>query len=124
MGRKQCDVEADAERFEIQPLDGYPSITSFISSDHDRTTLVFKRFDDLAIRNLLYLQSELAELKERQEEFDEEDRSIHADLEMKACAMSWSKSQALAKAGDLKQKERVNLAMEIRSKINEYSKFI
>lgn len=50
----------------MRPLDGYPSIAEDISSDPDRTSLVFRRFDKLAVRNLLYLQSELAELEAMQ----------------------------------------------------------
>jgi hypothetical protein len=53
----------DVETGRIRPLDGFPSLADFIASDHDRTSLVFKRFDKLAARNLLYLQSELAELE-------------------------------------------------------------
>ena len=49
-----------------RPLDGYPSLAEDISSDPDRTFLVFRRFDKLAVRNLLYLQSELAELEAMQ----------------------------------------------------------
>ena len=50
----------------VRPLDGYPSLAEDISSDLDRTSLVFRRFDRLAVRNLLYLQSELVELEAMQ----------------------------------------------------------
>jgi hypothetical protein len=53
----------DVETGRTRPLDGFPSLSEFIASDHDRTSLVFRRFDRLAARNLLYLQSELAELE-------------------------------------------------------------
>jgi len=49
-----------------RPLDGYPSLAKDIASDPDRTSLVFRRFDQLAVRNLLYLQSELVELEAMQ----------------------------------------------------------
>jgi hypothetical protein len=54
---------ADVEIGRTRPLNGFPSLSEFIASDHDRTSLVFRRFDRLAARNLLYLQSELAELE-------------------------------------------------------------
>lgn len=41
---------------------GFGSLASFIASDEDHSTSIYKRFDDLASRNLLYFQSELAEL--------------------------------------------------------------
>ena len=50
----------------VRPLDGYPSLAADIANDPDRTSLVFRRFDKLAVRNLLYLQSELAELEAMQ----------------------------------------------------------
>ena len=49
-----------------RPLEGYPSLSEDIASDPDRTSLVFRRFDKLAVRNLLYLQSELVELEAMQ----------------------------------------------------------
>lgn len=54
--------------------DGHPSLAGVMASDRDRTIMVFKRFDRLTARNLLYLQSELAELQKRLEEYDERDR--------------------------------------------------
>lgn len=53
----------DVESGSHSSLLGYPSLARFIASDSDRTSLVFRRFDRLAARNLLYLQSELAELE-------------------------------------------------------------
>jgi hypothetical protein len=55
----------DVETAHIRPLVGFPSLADLIGSDPDRTSLVFRRFDKLAARNLLYLQSELAELEAR-----------------------------------------------------------
>jgi hypothetical protein len=115
-------MEAGGYLVKGQTLDGYPSLTQFISRDHDRTTLVFKRFDRLAIRNLLYIQSELAELQTRQDIFDVEDYSVHADMEAKACAMSWERSKKMAASGDSKRIERISLAKEIRNTIKEYRK--
>lgn len=51
-------------------LSGFPSLVAFIASDRDRTTLIYKRFDELAARNLLYLQSELAKLQAQQHLYD------------------------------------------------------
>lgn len=59
-------VDLEQSRSIARPLDGYPSLAEAISSDPDRTSLVFKRFDKLAVRNLLYLQSELVELEAMQ----------------------------------------------------------
>ena len=55
------DVENDAVK--ISYLKGYPSLAAFIASDKDKSTVIYRRFDRLSARNLLYLQSELAELE-------------------------------------------------------------
>ncbi|KAF2622485.1 hypothetical protein BU25DRAFT_443147 [Macroventuria anomochaeta] len=47
----------------LASLDGFPSLAQFIASDPDHTSLVFRRLDRLAARNLLYIQSELVELE-------------------------------------------------------------
>jgi hypothetical protein len=65
------DVENDAVK--INYLKGYPSLAAFIASDKDKSTVIYRRFDRLSARNLLYLQSELAELEVKQDAFDRED---------------------------------------------------
>jgi hypothetical protein len=50
--------------------DGYRLFSDFISSDPLRSTTIFRRFDRLAIRNLLYLESELAALESEVERLD------------------------------------------------------
>jgi len=52
---------------------GFPSTAAFIASDPDKTTLIFRRFDRLAARNLLHLQAELARLETLIDERDNED---------------------------------------------------
>jgi hypothetical protein len=114
------DIEASSAS--IPPLDGFPSLADFIASDQDRTSLVFKRFDRLAIRNLLYLQSELSDLQAQQEAFDAQDQSFqHGSRESKECAMNWERFKDAAEKGDAKQKERMALVRKIRQTIKDYS---
>lgn len=64
----------DIERsFQKNCPNGFPSLATFVASDRDGTSSIYKRFDRLAARNLLHLQSELAELQRKQDRFDEED---------------------------------------------------
>lgn len=44
---------------------GYAQWASWLASGPDSETFVFRKFDDLAAINLLYLQSELLETEER-----------------------------------------------------------
>jgi hypothetical protein len=64
---------SELDTVEIRYVSGYPSLASFIASDKDKSTVIYRRFDCLFARNLLYLQSELAELERRQTVFDAED---------------------------------------------------
>jgi hypothetical protein len=115
MSGAELDEESRSE-----PLLGYPSLANFIASDRDRTTLIYKRFDELSARNLLYLQSELAELQAQQRRFDRED--LRADLPTKQCARHFGN---FADAGsetstNAQQKERWALMLRIRVTLKEY----
>ncbi|KAF2740309.1 hypothetical protein EJ04DRAFT_196440 [Polyplosphaeria fusca] len=124
MPRRQRNTDAEPAGSAIIPLDGFPCLADFIASDPDHTSLVFKRFDKLAARNVLYLQSELAELQAKQEVFDAEDRSVqHGDLHIKECAMNWeSFRDASRQPENEKQKKRMELVNIVRVKMKEYRK--
>ncbi|KAK8091518.1 hypothetical protein PG997_001879 [Apiospora hydei] len=51
----------------------YSTFASFIAADLDRSTLIFNRFDRLAARNLLMMQSELHELQTELDMMDAQD---------------------------------------------------
>jgi hypothetical protein len=118
------DTEATAG-MSLVPLDGFPSLAAFIARDPDHTSLVFKRFDRLAARNLLYLQSELAELQAKQDQFDAQDQALGmGNFHAKECAMNWESFRDASKANNDQQKERMKLVVDIREKLKEYSKNI
>jgi hypothetical protein len=102
---------------------GYPSLATFIASDEDRSTAIYRRFNRLAARNLLYLQSELAELEARLDHFDEEDY-LHGSREEKYVLGNWPEFKAKADdANNTRERERMKLVMEIREKIKEYREY-
>ncbi|CAG5150508.1 uncharacterized protein ALTATR162_LOCUS2684 [Alternaria atra] len=107
----------DAES-RIHLLSGFPSLAHFIASDRDRTTLIFKRYDELAARNLLYLQSELAGLQGKQRAFDQED--LMSNLSTKQCARNYSDFKLAVQADDARQKDRWKLMKDIRETLKEY----
>ncbi|KAF1947644.1 hypothetical protein EJ02DRAFT_439862 [Clathrospora elynae] len=112
MSETKVDVESRSHH-----LSGYPPLAAFIASDRDRTTLIYKRFDDLAARNLLYLQSELAELRSKQCAFDQED--LAADLETKQYARNFADFRRAEKADDQIQKDLWKLMIKIRETLKE-----
>lgn len=116
------DLEVDGSV--VRPIDGFPSLARFIASDHDRTSLVFKRFDELAALNLLYLQSELADLQAQRATHDA--KALNGDLQSRLCAlegaMHWEKFRNDATIPGSKAEERIQLVMKIRRLMKEYSK--
>ena len=54
-------------------LDGFPKSAGFIVLEQDRGATIFRRFDEPAMRNLLYLQSRVAALTRRLKIYDAED---------------------------------------------------
>lgn len=66
---------------------GYPRFAAFIAEDKDKSSTIYRRFERLGARNLLYLESELAELEAEQDAMDKEYRE--ESIERKATARSW-----------------------------------
>lgn len=64
-------IDDISEAWEQYP-EGYPRFAAFIAHDDDKSTTIFRRFERLAARNLLYLESELFELEAKQDKLDEE----------------------------------------------------
>jgi hypothetical protein len=50
----QRGMESPSEQIEL--LEGFPQSSSFIAKDPAKTTVIFRRFDQLAVRNLLHLE--------------------------------------------------------------------
>ena len=99
---------------------GFPSLAAFIASDRDKSTAIYRRFDRLSSRNLLYLQSELVELEALQDKYDADDRKLAT--EEKTSTRNWEVFKNRAKEpGNVREKERMELMLEIRAKLKEYS---
>jgi hypothetical protein len=54
-------------------LDGFPKSAAFMVLDEERGSTLFRRFDQPAMRNLLYLQSRVAALTDKLQACDKED---------------------------------------------------
>jgi hypothetical protein len=100
------------------PLRGFQSLATFMSSNSNSESFIFKRFDKLAARNLLYLQSELAYLQNRLEDFDSKDAQSK-DREERKCARSWEDFEEM-KNSSSRQRERWDLMHKIRESLREY----
>ena len=115
-------------------ITGFGQLASLIASDTDHTTAVYKRFDKLAARDLLYYECELLELEALQDQYDREDaldarKTENADdlrRRIRTNARDWvsfkhrAKEEGTNNKNDERWKKRMDLAMEIRSTLKEY----
>lgn len=101
---------------------GYPRFSRFLNSDPERFLMVFKRFDRLAIQNLVYLQSELQVLQEKLDGlFDADFKNSGPDAYLrKNCLRSWSEFEDAVQSGNNEERERMRLIFKIRRKLRTY----
>ncbi|MCJ1460132.1 hypothetical protein MMC28_010511 [Mycoblastus sanguinarius] len=112
--------DSEDSTVKIRYVSGYPSLAAFIASDRDKSTAIYRRFDRLSARNLLYLQSELVELEARQDELDAEDLRA-TTAEAKHGARNWQKlTERASEANNVREKERLRIVTEISRKLREY----
>ncbi|KAI9729569.1 MAG: hypothetical protein M1834_006765 [Cirrosporium novae-zelandiae] len=97
-------------------IECYASFADFIASDVELS--IFRRFDRLNARNLLYLQSELLEADNRLTELDEEDNDHQTD-DILPSAKCWE--TLVARAGEFPAEgERMDLIQKTRRLMKEY----
>jgi len=109
-----------------EPISGFPRVAAKIASDPDKTTVLFRRFDRLSARNILYLEAEIAELEAQQNTFDHQDL-VAADQPTLESHTNWSKFERHAKETNADgtpkqpgQAAKMELVLKIREKLKEY----
>lgn len=102
-------------------IQGFPSLAAFIASDRDRSTLIYKRFDRLAARNLLILQSELAELQSRLDAYDQSDWKQYQQGGPAALPLENLQDWGSYKAAYGPETDRMKLLVDIKRVLREYS---
>ncbi|KAL8703745.1 MAG: hypothetical protein Q9201_003070 [Fulgogasparrea decipioides] len=112
-------TDAEHDAIEIQYVKGYPSLAAFIASDTYKSTFIYRRFDRLSARSLLYLQSELVELEAEQDALETEDQYSSTD-ELKG-SRDWNILKARGRGESYERdQKRLCLVYEIRQKLKEY----
>lgn len=99
--------------------EGFAAVSSWVATDPDNETFVYRKFDDLAARNLLYLQSELLCLEKELHVLDREDAEGE-DMEAKDAARTWETLVRQSDAGLESARKRMDLIRGIRAKLKEY----
>ncbi|MCJ1394550.1 hypothetical protein MMC18_007429 [Xylographa bjoerkii] len=99
---------------------GFPTVAHLITQDRDNTSTIYRRFDTLSARNLLYLQSHLQKLEANQNALDDELLKTY-NRDSKDAASSWEAFEVFAGDGlhDLETR-RMGLAKEIKEALREY----
>jgi hypothetical protein len=98
---------------------GFAAVAEKIAFDPDKSTTIYRRYDKLAARNLLFYQAELAELEDLQDKFDEQDR-IEKDEISQECQRDCNELKKRAREGRTREKARLELAMEIKDNVEKY----
>ena len=101
---------------------GYSAVAAWIARDCDDEAFVFRKFNVLAARNLLYLQCELFELEAKLQEYDLQ-TLVGSDMTLKRSAREWESFTRNHKDGP-EGYERMKLILDIRAKIKEYRTFV
>ncbi|KAH8885875.1 hypothetical protein GQ53DRAFT_658951 [Thozetella sp. PMI_491] len=103
------------------PLEGYAAAAEWIALDSDNETFVFRKFDNLAARNLLYLQSELLSIEKELSFLDRQDAQAALDnLQVKDMVRTWETMVSQSRAGHEDSRHRMELVERLRLKIKEY----
>jgi hypothetical protein len=112
------DLEQGVRTTPPTRLEGYPSFATFIARDQDAA--IYRKYEHLSARNLLYLQSEIHELEEQLYALDNAD-SKSSCFETEGAARAWHHytSDSNTRAADHRA-----LQGKIRTKIKEYRTFI
>lgn len=111
----EWDVDLEAMSTAHRHLEGYPSFSKFIAKDKDAA--IYRKFENLSSRNLLYLQSELHDLERQLEIIDREDAKNIDNERAQRAARYWTH---FSEDSDNQALVRRTLQGNIRVKIKEY----
>ena len=97
--------------------DGYPALAEWVARDPDHETFIFRRFDRLAARNLLNLQSELVAIEDKLDQMDEDSR-----LRLDAGLMCWETftEEVVDQESEGHAKERRRLYDKLERRVKDY----
>lgn len=122
VGTSHLPPTFDPERLPEKPSQtGYPSFSALIASDPDLQ--IYRRFNRLSARNLLYLQAELLEAERRLDEFDavdHTDAAYYGDLDVMLSIRCWEAFSRKAQAGSGREGQRMELIRRVRELLREY----
>lgn len=99
--------------------EGFADVARWQALDSDKETFIYRKFDELAARNLLYLQSDLLVLEKQLNELDKNDANSD-DMDLKDVARTWETLTQWYDTGNEEAQIRMDLIVKIRAKLQEY----
>ncbi|KAL7957215.1 hypothetical protein V8C34DRAFT_286291 [Trichoderma compactum] len=99
--------------------EGFAQVARWIALDPDKETFIYRRFDELAARNLLYLQSVLLALENKLDRLDRSDAKSD-DMDLADAIMTWETLERQYNTGSENARVRMDLIVKIRAKLKEY----
>lgn len=109
-------------------VEGFQDFAEFIASDVKLS--IYRRYDSLAARNLLYLEGELQLLECELREIDEEELKIlrsgndHEKKEIDEAARNLEDLLGQANRGEVRASRKVHMLRRLRSLIKDYGKIL
>jgi hypothetical protein len=94
--------------------DGYPALAKWMAYDPDSESLIFRKFDQLAVRNMLHLQSQCLDLEAELECFDNEARGSEI--------LSLSRHETFVGNAKVSTNEREQLRMKFMDALDDKMK--
>lgn len=89
----------------LRLLNGFPRTARFLAADPEKSLIIVRRFDEVAIRNLLFLEGRVAALEGAQKQLDRENFvKYKANTAVTLAAQSWEQF-ALMGSGDSDRSE-------------------
>lgn len=99
--------------------EGFAEVARWIALDSDKETYIYRKFDELAARDLLYLQAELLVLENQLTRLDKIDAN-NEDMSLKDAIRTWEVLEQQYHTGREEARVRIDLIVKIRAKLKEY----
>lgn len=105
----------------LPPKEGFAEVAEWIASDSDHEEFIFRKFNEISSRNLLYLQCEVLYLESELQDLDQK-VSRSGDMTLKDMARTWEELVKHGGSGREEAKLQMRLIMKLREKIESYRK--
>jgi hypothetical protein len=102
--------------------EGFAAVAEWIALDPDNETFIFRKFDRLAARNLLYLQARIMVLEKEFEGLDKEVAQSN-DMTLKDAARTWEQLVKQDSEGQGHAQGHIKLVVEMKQALKEYCMF-